>query len=156
MATFFNENFNLPFFSYSFFLTVSLYAGSFLIDYSSLKEKFFKICNLPKVYAEEGPPQTCSSPIGILLMTQSLCGWVPSASTSKRNWWLQGCSHCRVHLASATECFLHIWHVWMIPLPTVPYLLLFHNKSNWEEALLPIHILDSLVSDEGFLVLPLS
>ena len=78
---------------------------------------------------------------------------------------LRGTGDCRsayisesilFHLASETECFLHIWHVWIIPLPTVPYLLLFHNKSGWEETLLPIHIFYSLVSNERVLVFPLS
>jgi len=95
----FNENFNLPLcpISFSFFLIVSLHAGSFLIGYSSLKEKFSNTCNLQKICAEGSPAQPCSSPAGIL-MTQGLCGWVPSASTSKRNWWLQVSLHFRIHL----------------------------------------------------------
>lgn len=54
---------------FSFFLMVSLDAGPFLNDYSSLKQerfpKFSKTCYLQKVCAEAGPgPQ--ASPAGVL------------------------------------------------------------------------------------------
>ena len=108
----------------SLFFSCSIFACWFLFDWLFISErKVFQHMQLTKgLYWGENPAQPCSSPTGIL-MTQRLCGWVPSASTSKRNWWLQVCSHFRIHLfhlASETECFLHIWHVWIIPLPTVP------------------------------------
>ena len=156
----FNENFNLPLcpISFSFFLIVSLHAGSFLIGYSSLKEKFSNTCNLQKICAEGSPAQPCSAQQEFSWHKGYVDGFLQLLC-------LRGTGGCRsayisesifFHLASEIECFLHIWHVWIIPLSTVPYLLLFHNKSGWAETLLPIHILYSLVSNERVLVFPLS
>ena len=150
----FNENFNLPLLPipFSFFLVVSLHAGSFLIGYSSLKEKFSNIRNLQKVCTEE------RTPLNHVPAQQEFSWHKGYVDGFLQLLLLRGTGGCRsAHISESifsilpqkqsASCIYGMSELFLFQLCL--YLLLFHNKSGWGEASLPIHILYSLVSNES-------